>query len=1119
MNRLPIAPDLNAVVMASAGTGKTWLLVTRLIRLLFEGVAPDALLAITFTRKAAAEMQSRLAERLLQLATCDDAELDAQLTLLEITPDDAARHRARGMYEALLQAPRPLRATTFHAFCQEILRRFPLEADVPPGFELSEHGGELRTAAWDALIGEATAAPDGAMATDLAALLELCGGQSNMVTALDSFLDHRSDWWALTADAESPAAVAADQLRQRLDFDAQADPYAPPLAAAGEATEFRDLLLRHPTATNQEHAALFGRILDPDAEPQLRFAALCSVFLKKDGEARNRKESKTQAQKMGEDGEQRFLQLHAYFCALLAATQAQLALRHTWRLNTLWYRVGQHLLCHLQRIKEEQRLLDFTDLEWRAYRLLTAADNAHWIQYKLDQRIDHLLVDEFQDTNPTQWRLLLPLLQEMAAGDGERRRSVFLVGDGKQSIYRFRRAEPRLFHIAHDWLRHHLAVDAYPLHMSRRSAPAVMECVNRLFGDDAPLAGSLDAFAPHTTVHERLWGRVELLPLVEPTTAPEPVPREALRHPLREPRLLATDDRYLREGRMIAAQIRALLERGTLVGPAAGARPLHYGDILLLIRNRGHVGAYEQALREAGIDYLGADRGTLLESLEVDDMVRLLETLIAPYNNLALAQVLRSPLFTCSDADLMQLAGAAQQGSWFERLAQCAPQQTPGAPLQRAHTLLQRWHAAAGRIPIHDLLDRIYSEANVIARYESAFPSHLRPRVCANLTRFIELALEIDHGRYPSLTRFLARLGELMEQGEAPDEAPAAGAMERVRLMTIHAAKGLEAPVVFLADSAAAPANERPYYALVDWPAEQQRPDHMLLVGKKAQQDPFTQSRLTQERAAERRESANLLYVALTRARQLLFVSACRPAKGDDLGWYGALQQLAATTDAGLLFESGTMPAAATIAQRPESPPLPAPPPTLRQVVGTRQLQREIAPSRVGTHPGGDGEGDEDGRLRGIAIHRMLQLLTTAVAPDSVLPQVAAELQRNNDDEELLAWWHEARTVIAAPALRELFDPSRFEQAWNEVPLHYRQGTCNVHGIVDRLILQSDQVIVVDYKTHRHATSAELDRLAATYLPQLRLYVEGVRRLWPQHRIRPLLLFTASCTALPLTLD
>lgn len=1118
MSRLPIAPDLNTVVMASAGTGKTWLLVTRIVRLLFEGIAPDAILAITFTRKAAAEMQSRLAERLLQLATCDDTELDAQLALLELVPDDTARRTARAMYETLLQAPRPLRATTFHAFCQEILRRFPLEADVPPGFELNENGGELRAAAWDALIGEATASPDGTTAEDLATLLELCGGQSNMEAALASFLDHRSDWWALTDAAAAPPAAAAERLRRRLDFDEHADPYAPLLVATEEAAQFRDLLLRHPTATNQQHATLFGTALDSTADHAARYAALCTVFLTKDGEPRSRRESKTQTQKMGEEGQQHFLHLHAHFCGLLAAVQAQLALRQTWHLNNIWYRIGQRLLDHLQRIKEEQRLLDFTDLEWRAYRLLTAADNAHWIQYKLDQRIEHLLVDEFQDTNPTQWRLLLPLLQEMAAGDDERRRSVFLVGDGKQSIYRFRRAEPRLFHVAHDWLADHLAVTAHPLHMSRRSAPAIMACVNLLFGEQGPLASALDDFAHHTTVHEGLWGRVELLPLVEPTEAPEPIPRTALRHPLHEPRLLATDDRHLREGRLIAARIRALLDNGTVIGTGDTARPLHYGDILLLVRNRNHVDAYEQALREAGIDYLGAERGTLLESQEVDDMVRLLESLIAPYNNLALAQVLRTPLFDCSDADLVLLAGSTNRGTWFERLAQCATQQPPGTPLHRAHTLLGRWHGAAGSIPIHDLLDRIYSEANVIARYESAFPSHLRPRVRANLTRFIELALEIDHGRYPSLTRFLARLGELKEQGEAPDEAPATGAVERVRLMTIHAAKGLEAPVVFLADAAAGQANERPYYALVEWPADEEAPDHMLLVGKKAQQDPFTQSRLAQERQAEQREAANLLYVALTRARQLLFVSACRPARGDDLGWYDTLQQLATEEGTAPLFESGSLPTAAPPHPVASTIQPPAPPAALREPIALRQLRREIAPSRAGYHQGTETT-DEDGRLRGIAIHRMLQLLTEMDDPQAVLPQVTAELQRDIDDGELAVWWQEAHSVFVAPHLQGLFDHNRFEQAWSEVPLHYRQEDCTVHGVIDRLVVQGEEVTLVDYKTHRHETDADLDRLATAYLPQLRLYAEGVQRLWPQHRIRTLLLFTASATAIPLMLD
>lgn len=1098
----PSDPAVNATVMASAGTGKTWLLVTRLARLLFEGVAPDAILAITFTRKAAAEMQTRLAERLLRLAALEGAALADELRLMHIEPTTQAKARARGLYEALLHAPRPLRTTTFHAFCQEVLRRFPLEADVPPGFELIEKEGELRAAAWEALVSEATADATGRTAQDLTQLLERCGGQSNVRTALDSFLDHRSDWWAFTAGQADACGHAAARLRQSLGVDPDTDPRAELFTPSNLArlTEFRDLLALHPTKTNAEHLALFATILDEAVEPPRRHHAMAAAFLTQKGEPRCRKESKTQAQKMGAAGEARFLELHARLCAELARVRDLLAAQQTLILHGAWYRAGERLLAHYQRLKEEQRLLDFTDLEWRAYRLLTAADNAHWVQYKLDQRIEHLLVDEFQDTNPTQWRLLLPLLQEMASGNGERRRSVFLVGDGKQSIYRFRRAEPRLFHAAHHWLQQHLSAGAHPLHVSYRSAPAIMECVNRVFGAAGPLAGALDAFTPHDTHHRQLWGRVEVLPLIEAAAAAAPPPRAGLRNPLREPRRVDEDERYLQEGRQIAATIRALTGQGTLLGPAGAARPLRYGDIMLLVRKRSHVQAYEQALREAGIPYLGADRGTLLSSLEVDDMVRLLETLIAPYNNLALAQGLRSPLFACTDDDLLTLA-QGPRGTWFERLLH--HDAAPGTPLRRAADCLGRWHALAGALPIHDLLDRVYSEGNVIARYEAAFPPHLRPRLRANLTRFIELALEIDNGRYPSLTRFLTRLGEMREQDEAPDEAPAEAAGDRVRLMTIHAAKGLEAPVVFLADAAAGGGNDRPWQAQVGWPAETEAPEHLLLVGSKEQQDAFTRAQLEQEQAAERREAANLLYVALTRARQLLYISGCRPGKGG-LGWYGDLQQALAEP-----IETNTMPTVAGAAAATTPVTTSAPPAALRQALALAPLAREIAPSHSVRGHGGDG-GDEDGRLRGIAIHRLLELLSGGVAATAAQQQVAAELQRRPDDGELAAWLQEAAAIHHAPQFRHLFDPAQYQSAWNEVPLHYTEDGCTVYGLIDRLVLTDTEVLVVDYKTHRQAAGGDLAALATPYAGQMAYYAAGVRRLWPGRPVRALLLFTAA---------
>ncbi|NIP73928.1 MAG: UvrD-helicase domain-containing protein, partial [Gammaproteobacteria bacterium] len=800
------APEAHATVMAAAGTGKTWLLVTRVVRLLLAGARPEGILAVTFTRKAAAEMLERLHERLLAYAGADDDELNEALGLIGLEPDEGLRARARRMYEELLASPRPPRMTTFHSFCQEILQRFPLEADVPPGFELVDTAGPLEQQALDALYQEATTGPDGALGRALEELFDGCAGLDNTQKALTDFLHHRSDWWAFTDGANDPVARGVRSLLTALQVDPERD-YAAELfderTRAG-LNAFGALLARHGTKTNRGHAERLGEALG-EARDELpareRLKQIQTVFFTAKGERRRRGPGKTQQRSLGADGEARLLALHESLCERLEAVRDQIARTDTFALTRAWYRAGQRLIEHFQRIKRERRWLDFIDLEWTTCCLVSDAESAHWIQYKLDRRIDHILVDEFQDTNPTQWRLLLPLLEELAAGAGERARSVFLVGDDKQSIYGFRRADPRLLHSAGGWLRRRLGALTCPLDHSRRSSPAIIECVNAVFAR-APLAERIGAFQAHDTHRGELWGRVELLPLVRAAPQEE---REAsgdggLRDPLLSPRVAVEDRRHYEEGRAIAERIGRLVAERTPVVDDRIVRPLRYGDVLILLRKRAPATALEQALRDAGIPYLGTGRGTLLESLEVSDMEALLSTLINPYDNLALAQVLRSPVFAADDADLVRLA-CAGDGTWRERLAEMAPGLPDDHPLHRAHRLLGSWETLAGRVPVHDLLDRIYSEADLPSCYEAAFPRPLRPRVHANLARFIELALEVDSGRYPTLPGFLERLRQLKRHPlEAPDEPPSLGGEDRVRIMTVHGAKGLEAPVVWLAD-------------------------------------------------------------------------------------------------------------------------------------------------------------------------------------------------------------------------------------------------------------------------------------------------------------------------------
>ena len=1116
----PASPAHNATVMASAGTGKTWLLITRLVHLLLAGAQPGGIVAITFTRKAAAEMEERLAQRLFEMAAADDQTLDAlfQQQGIMVTPEN--RKKARILYEALLYSQQGIRTTTFHAFCQEILRRFPLEAEVPAGFELLENSAAIQQEAWDALFSEATRSPEGALASALETLFLHCGGLFNTQNALLDFLAHRSDWWAFTDHRKDPVAYARETLRSQLRVDADTDPIRHFFSEGCQEAlrEYAELLSLHRTKTNMALAETLFRTLETQPITS-QFTELLGIFLTRTLEPRSMRPTKTRSRAMGEKGEKRFLKLHEELCESLQQTLGQLASQQTLRLSSAWFFAGHRLVEHYQRIKEEQRLLDFADLEWKAYKLLSTAGNAHWVQYKLDQRIDHLLIDEFQDTNPTQWRLILPLLEEMAATTLEERpRSVFLVGDGKQSIYRFRRAEPRLFDAASSWLAEHLGAKCYPMDKSWRSAPAIMAFVNHLFGS-GELSHFLPHFHPHETHRQDLWGRVELLPLIEADQSPQPPSRTALRNPLQEPRQPLVDQRHYREGQQIAATIQALMEERAPIEDGGKFRPISYGDILILIARRTHLPPIEQALRDAGVPYLGANRGTLLESQEIQDMEALLGTLSLPHDNLSLAVTLRSPLFACSDEELITLA-TERRGSWWERLLSLCP--PPGSPLARAQKLLPQWRELATRLPVHDLLQRIYSEGNVPARFEAAFPQHLKPRVRANLDRFLQLALEVDSGRYPSLMHFITRLQDLRElKQDAPDEAPGHTTEPQVRLMTIHAAKGLEAPVVFLVDSASSSRQNPSWTALVNWPPDAPQPSHFLLAGRSGEADPLTRSLLEKQASEERREEANLLYVAVTRARQLLYISACAPSRGNYLGWYGIIQRQfeTETNETGrILCQSGTPPKLPPQSGSSSKNKGIEPDPGLRRPLNIRPLYTEIAPSRQQLAYSGEG-GDPDGRLRGIVIHRLLDLLSRNPheKPHSLLHRVAGELALKPDSRLLIECQQEVLSVMEAPALHPLFDETRYLRTYNEFPLIYELDGRTVHGIIDRLLLEEEGVTLIDYKTHRGVSPENISSLAENYRPQMELYALGVQKLWPGKPLRTFLLFTANQTLYPIS--
>ncbi|MDH5218795.1 MAG: UvrD-helicase domain-containing protein, partial [Gammaproteobacteria bacterium] len=856
----------------------------------------------------------------------------------------------------------------------------------------------------------------------------------------------------------------------------------------------------HPNKGNNEAAQNTLRALDEELGNEERLAALWDVFFTKSGSPRKRESSDTLKKKMTPEGASQFIDIHNDFVYSLELFKEQLNKHKTFDLCSSWYFAGQRLIDLFQRLKLEQRMLDFSDLEWKAYELLHHSNNATWVQYKLDQRIEHLLVDEFQDTNPTQWQLLLPLLQELAGQEDGR--SVFIVGDDKQSIYAFRRAEPQLLEESAQWIEKNMGASRYPMDRSRRSAPAIMDAVNLAFATEENEKPLLNDFHPHSTFNESLWGKVSLLPLIDGDEKHDADESGLFRNPLLHPRVVDEDTRHYREGQAVAGQIQQMLQQNALIGEGSSTRPLEYGDFMLLLRTRSHAEQYELALRELNIPYITANRANLLEALEINDLIFLLDILQAPLNNVALATVLRSPIFNCDDTDLMAIAAIEGKTSWYEKLIQLVEEKLSSNRLSKAYSKLEEWRQLSRYLPTHDLLDHIYFDANIIKRYQNATPAHMRQQVVANLNTFINMALEVDSGRYPSVGRFLASLEELKQHG-ASAETEKGENTNAVRMMTIHGSKGLEAPIVFILDATGSRSAAKPYRAIINWPVENEKPQHFILVGRKENQDTLTKNLLLIEQARFTQEDQNLLYVALTRARQHLYVSGCRPNRNPEkLGWYGQLEQ---RFDATPVIETNQMPSEYTGKEKPPVEDLVIDP-RMSQAFAKPEKRTDASPSQQLE----DSEyHDEQGRNRGIAIHRMIELLTETapIEKHDVLIQTGSELGLPVDNKMLTECFDEALSTVQNDEFSEFFDSTNYLEAFNELPLQFKQGTHWINGIIDRLIVKDERVIILDYKTHR-IKGGEIPQKTEEYRGQMQSYRRGIEQLWPDKKIDTVLLFT-----------
>ncbi|MGF1623273.1 MAG: double-strand break repair helicase AddA [Alphaproteobacteria bacterium] len=1135
-------PGLSAFVAASAGSGKTQVLTDRVIRLLLAGAKAERILCITYTKAAAGEMANRVIERLADMATASaERRLRTLRRLLDRDPRPDERERALRLFADVLDAPGGLKIETIHAFCQSVLRRFPVEAELAPHFSVIDE----RTAA--ELMAEAKR---GVMRRGL--------NDPRLAAAIGLLTDRTHE----TQIDGLMAALAGSSGK---------------LAAAYQDHDGRDGLIRHIRALlgvgAAETAETIRRdwVVDPRLdEPGLRRAARVLI----EHGAKGAVERGTRLAAFLAAGEAaRVADADVYLDLWLTAARAPRADSTLWskealiadagiaeillaerdRMHAQWLRlcaletaeataalilVADRMLDAYERLKAARAALDYDDLIARTVALLSTPGRAPWVLYKLDGGLDHVLIDEAQDTNYPQWSIVRHLTEEFFAGEGgagAAGRSLFAVGDIKQSIYSFQGADPEAFGAANALFERRVRQarrDWANLHLDRsfRSTRAVLEAVDAVVNRTSAADGlGLVQGAPlrHQVTRSEDGGLVELWPMVEVETAgtPEPWRPPVEPEPGESPKTVLA--------RQIARRIERMVGREIL---ESGGRPIRPGDILVLVRSRDAlVEELIRQLKERQVPVAGRDRLLLTDHLAVMDLIALGEAMLLPDDDLVLATLLKSPLVGYDEEALFRLAHGRDESLWarLRRAAQAAPESLDG----RAFALLQDLRARVDLLSPFAFFDQVLNDTRDPASPDRTGASG-RARLIARLgfdaadpiDEFLSLAQSEERSYPPSLQGFLFRLRT--SDIEIKRELEQGGA-DAVRVMTVHGAKGLQAPIVFLPDTVTYPADRDP----VRWFVRDGAAPVPLWLRDKSRDAPLCAEAREQGRRLTRQEYNRLLYVAMTRAEDRLYIAgAAGRTSANDSCWYRLVER-------GLdgLLEEAEDPELGRVRRlvcpqlrlplgpgAPSGQPLPEPLPDWARRLAPPEPRppRPLAPSRpdepdAPVRPPSPFRLNQSGdpsqppaRGWGVAAHLLLQRLPE-IAPARRRAAALGHLARVHE-----GWPETVRTVLADevlaildhPDFAALFGPGSLAEAPLVAVLD--DGRV-VAGQVDRLLVGEGEVLVVDYKTNRRPP-ASLDAVPRIYLRQMAAYRAALSRMFPGRAIACALLWTDGPAMMPL---
>jgi ATP-dependent helicase/nuclease subunit A len=1116
-------PSASAWVSANAGTGKTFVLARRVVRLLLAGADPGRILCLTFTKAAAAQMATGVFDTLRDWATLPDRALASTLADIEgRAPAEPEIARARRLFARALDTPGGLKIQTIHAFCERLLHQFPFEANVAGTFEVLDAGdGEvLAELARREVLGLAARDPDGPLGAALATVLANATDFAHE-TAIAAFIRERDRVRAWTT-AHGSLDDALDALRRRLGLATDDTPAVLRAAilddsalAPADIARLVEMLRQGGKADNAA-ADRLAPFLDA-ADDDDRIDACLAFFLKADGGLRVAGTLVTGKVKGAWPD---LADMLAAESARLAALLDRLAAADCFATTAALVRLADAAIGAYDRMKLARGALDFDDLVVKTANLLARADASQWVHYKLDRGIEHILVDEAQDTNPRQWQVIRALCADFFAGAGasEATRTLFAVGDRKQSIFSFQGAVPAWFSIVERDLGKRareagLAWYDPQLHLSFRSVQPVLSAVDAVFADAALRAAlSGEGVAPvHTAARHRDPGRVVVWPMIDPDAKLEPADwTTPLDH-------LGAASPEVKLARRVARTIARWIHYGERLDTGEPIRP---GGILILNRTRGaQTDALNRALKSQGIPIAGADRLTLTDHIAVMDLMALGRVMLLPEDDLSLAALVKSPLIGLDEDDLYALA-RDRVGTLWEALAALAAR---GGRAGEALAQLRRWQAFADDDAPHAFFARILGPE----RGRLKITRRLGAEAEDVLDEFLAQALAYERTGAPTLQGFLAWL----EGNETEIKRDTETIRDEVRVMTVHGAKGLEADIVFVVDNGMAPVifgHDPKVVALDD--EHDGAPSPLVWMRRLKDMPPVVQARIEALREQSYEEYLRLLYVAMTRARDRLYVCGTRKERATDneRGWHGLVTralgpECATGQDAdGETELEWRAPARTAPAARRPHPDLPLgprrpdwldrdappPPPALTRLVPSALAGDDDFGGMPGSVVGGDGDAAaalERGRLG----HRLLQSLPDIdpggrqAAGARYLAAAAAGWPPRERDQllaEVMAVLDNADFAgVFAPASRAEVDiAGRIERA-GEMAV--------VAGRVDRLAVTADRVLIVDYKTNRPAPG-DLQSVPPAYIGQLAVYRALLRRLYPDREVAAALLWT-----------